>query len=506
MRMTQAVEEALKIIFGAVVCCDLTKDDINYKEIMNTYKICLPQFHSEFPINIFQDEYAILYSIISSKGVKYFTIEQFNEIIDRNKEIVAHSPYVDVKKYTEAANGQDATDDEIAKVIQETMRPLLEELAAKVVNEDEFLGSCQFFKQAYKEDHYRQVIQNASMIMTDTGFKHNKSYRVSVILKGVESAQEYYRNEMQKLDALGLEHGSRSIILDDDWYQAKLNEAKNIKDDSLLDFGITNIDNSIGKLMRSHMLGILGPPKGGKTKFTNYLVARALEKKLDVLVWPLEGTKEEWIAMQQAYIIHKDHNKPVDSKAIQRRQFGKNKELAGLADTALSALVTDKRRGRLVFQDGAAYVEDFLDVLEGVYKNTLPYDVIAIDSLVNILSRSGKGKSERISEAYMMLKNFISFKLPKRQIALLPAQLKQSSIDTLRARPDDDIDVTAGGESAETIRSPDEVIGLFSSRSERESKRIKLYHVASRHSELFAPFYATAHLESCFFKDLEGQQ
>ena len=57
------------------------------------------------------------------------------------------------------------------------------------------------------------------------------------------------------------------------------------------------------------------------------------------------------------------------------------------------------------------------------------------------------------------------------------------------------------GESAETIRTPDEVIGLFSSKEERAAGYMKIYSVASRHSGTFSDFNIRTSLKCCYFYD-----
>ena len=99
----------------------------------------------------------------------------------------------------------------------------------------------------------------------------------------------------------------------------------------------------------------------------------------------------------------------------------------------------------------------------------------------------------------MEMKNFLANKLKRPALGLMPAQLKQEVVDYLRRNPDETIDVTAGGESAETVRTPDEVIGLFSSKEERDNNIMKIYSVASRHNGSFQDFQSRCYLECCFF-------
>ena len=115
------------------------------------------------------------------------------------------------------------------------------------------------------------------------------------------------------------------------------------------------------------------------------------------------------------------------------------------------------------------------------------------------MSKRGKGKVERISEAYMQTKDFLANRLKRPALGIMPCQLKQDVVDFLRRNPEETIDVTAGGESAETVRTPDETIGLFSSKEERDLNMMKIYSVASRHNGSFKDFTAKCYLECCYF-------
>ena len=178
----------------------------------------------------------------------------------------------------------------------------------------------------------------------------------------------------------------------------------------------------------------------------------------------------------------------------------KDKNLKSTISAARQKMAIGEKMGRLSFIEGTAYIEDFLDVLQNHYDNDNPFDVIVIDPLINIMSKySGGSKTERVSEAYIRMKDFVANKLKVPALAVIPCQLKQSYVDFLRAHPEETIDVTAGGESSETIRTPDYSIGLFSTKEERNSNIMKFYDVASRHNGSFDDFTARCYLGSCFF-------
>ena len=499
------VEDSLKKIFGAILIGQVRKDNPKLMDIIQTAKECKGKFLATFPSNIFQDEYAIFYEIYSRFGMVVFNKDQMRSIIENNRGVVLSSPYVNLDRLSRIGdNNQQATDDEKLEAIQENMIDILEELSNMYVSTDEFDSSVKTFVSDFRNRYTLETAQNMTRIMSADGFDDRVWGHRTIHYQGPDQMAQYYSNRMKILNELNEDRMVRSVVINDDWLVKDLESDKTGDDQAILRVGLKEIDDVMGDLRRGNMLGVLGPPKGGKTRFTNYLVARALSQGLNVCVWPLEGTKEEWLSMQIAALMRMDSqfNSSVNSKDILQRKYlsSKDMKLATMVASAKTVLATGKKRGKLSFIEGVAYEEDFLQTLQEHWENENQFDVIVIDSLVNIVSRThGRSKSEIISRAYMSMKNYIANQMKRPALAIMPAQLKQDVVDFLRRNPDETIDVTAGGESAETIRTPDEVVGLFSSKDERNAGELKLYHVASRHSETFNDFLCRAEFGCCYF-------
>lgn len=500
MNYTLGIQESLKKIFAGVLVGAVDDNNPKFFDIIKTGKSNYSRFAANFPSNIFQDEYAIFYSIVVGKNVKVFSVEELKAIIDNNRDLVLDSPFVDLNSLTRLQNGNQLTDDDKIEAVKSNMIEIYTTLSNRYVSEEEFNSSCLIFIDWFKNQHMFETAQRMTMIMSDTGYEERKPGKRTVKYIGLSDCRKYYNERVAILNEISEENRVKTTKCDGEWYNRQ-QQLENAPDDkAIMTVGITKVDQMLGELRRTNMIGILGPPKGGKTRFTNFLVQRALSKGLNVCVWPLEGTSEEWIAMQTASYIARKHKIFLNSKDILQRKYETEQERT-LVRSAKFEMVTDKDYGTLSFIESAAYVEDFIQVLETHYENTNPYDVVVIDSLVNILSKSGKNKVDRISSAYMLLKSFISNGIKRPALAIVPAQLKQEVVDFLRAHPNETIDVTAGGESSETVRSPDEIIGLFSSKEERAAGFMKLYSVASRHSESFDDLQIRASLKCCHFYD-----
>lgn len=499
MRYTIGIQECIRKIYTAVVVGAMNKDNPNLMEKSKVYRVCLPRFLAQFSDNIFQDEYAFIYEMLKTMKVKFFTLTQLDEVVELNQDLILDSPYIDMSKWGMTIDNRPTTDSEKIEAFKESIKELTEQLSNDYVTEEEFNSSCEIFIKYYIEQATLETVQNMALILSDTGFLVKKTKKRSTLYKGVEDVNRYYNERQMVIRALSSNDRVKSELIDNEWLSEELKRDTSEDTDGILDFGLVEIDSEMGEMRRSNMITILGPPKGGKTRMTNYLVQRALEKGLNVCVWPLEGTKEEWIACQVSCMLRTENGISIDSKKVLERNY-ESDALRQYIVASKTRLATDYSRGKLSFIEGSAYVEDFIDILESHYDTVNPFDVIVIDQLVNIQTKTGKNKVDRISTAYMNLKDYITNKMSRSALALLPAQLKQDVVDYLRRNPEETIDVTAGGESAETIRSADEVIGLFSTKEERATNRMKIYSVASRHSSNFQDFTAKCELGSCYFE------
>lgn len=516
--ITLGVQQALDTIFSAILLGGIDRTKQENAELIKTKvltaKICRPRFIADFPFNIFCNGYAIFYEILITLQVNTFTEEQLQSIIENNRDLILDSPYINKANYSKTESGNIASDDDILSAITSDLIESLRQLSYNVVSEEEFNSACMIYIDWYKNAFAEFTALNMSAIMSDFGYEDRKPGKRVRKYQGLQDMMEYYNENIRIIKSLSDESRIHSFVLDSKWLENEMQEESKQDVNSMFSIGIREMDATIGELRRGNMLGILGPPKGGKTRFTNYLVQRALSLGYNVCVWPLEGTSDEWEAMQVAcFLAQSSYAKAkstggntmirISSKDILQKKYRNSPDIRKAVAAAKTVMSTSEQYGRLSFIEGTAYVEDMFDVLESHYENENQFDVLVIDQLVNVMSKKGKGKVERISEAYMETKNFLANRLKVPALGIMPAQLKQDVVDFLRRNPEETIDVTAGGESAETIRTPDESIGLFSSKEERDNNIMKIYSVASRHNGSFQDFQAKCYLECCFFLSQE---
>lgn len=498
------MDSCLEKIFAPVTIGGI---DINDKEKIkfkrDVFKQALPTFKGTFRSNIFEKEYAFLYELLTTLKMPIFDEVLLSTIIDNNSDKILLSPYVDLESILNEEGSKDnlLSDGEKINVFRHRFNDLTVKLSNMEVLLDEFKTACEVYVLNYREDIAFDLVQDMAGIMSPTG-KEFKERGKTKVYKGSADMQTYYNIKSKNLREYQEQDSVSHVVLNENWLTNELEQSSNRRDDKTITIGIAEIDDIMGYIRRSNMVGVLGPAKGGKTRFSAYLASRFLENGFNVTVWPLEGTVDEWISMITANMIRTRNGISVSSSDILQLNYD-----TGLGQVVIATktyLAMGENRGKLSFIKGVAYVEDFLSVIDSHYENENAFDCIIIDSMVHLTSRDRTLKPERISEGYEQLKNYLSNMMKVPAVAVLTSQLKQTVIDALRKNPEDTIDITAGGESAATIRSPDYVIGLFSSKQERNANIMRMYDVATRHNASFQDFNCHCELGCCYFESDPG--
>lgn len=489
----------LDTIFSAVLIGGLIADKVNNKQILleksKVYQQAKNHFKATFQDNVFVNEYDIFYQIITLSDNTKFSPDELKRILMENKAEILKSKhiytFIELKTKVKEANPSITDDEFFDMAVIPTIVERYIDLSKNVVDYNDYLTACDRYIQVYKERYMFETAENMSMIVQGGDGVYLNLNGSNRLLRTTEDCMNYYTDRVQIIRRFDEERNVSSFV-----YDAKyIKEAKRKSSgDAVLDYGVAELDSVKSKMRRGNMICIMGPPKGGKTTFTTYLAEKALSQGLNVAIWPLEGTPEEWIALLTASAIACGHISQQDTHEVSKTDilYGtyKSEEDEVRVNAAQYAMAeASVGRGRLSFLTGVAYVEDFEEELTSHYENVNRFDVIIMDSPINMQTRLRKGKSEFLSQGFMNLKNYVANKMKVPALCIVTAQYKQDVVDLIRRNPNAEIDVTAGGETAESIRTPDDVIGLFSNATERENRMMKVYDIASRSNGHFEPFY-----------------
>lgn len=480
-----------------------TDEEFLIKKLRNV-PFFIGKFKSTFPVQVFLNEYALFYEMVVKQNTTVFSIPSLRTIIENNWDVISDSPYIDLKRFKFGIQGGSTTRDEQIQALTEEVTDKFIELANVYVENIQFENACRNYIQWFRNEYMIDTTQALALVMTADGYAYKEPGKVTRIYKGEAGVNELFNKRNAVLKALDSERAIVHKVYGESEY-VKDTEKKVVE--GILDYGIDELDEIKGMMRRGNMVEILGPPKGGKTTFVTFEVARALAKGLNVVVWALEGTEDEWKSLLIALMVRMDPasgGRSIDKKDVINKTYQSEADKQ-FAESARATLACGQGRGRLSFIDGTAYIEDYLEELKYHYDNVNPFDIVVMDSPINIMSRrGGDNKVTRISECYMTLKNYISKQMKVPALCLCTAQIKQSVVDYIRSHPDEELDVTSGGESAETIRTPDEIIGIFGTKAERMAGRTKLHCVASRHNRDARAFYIHAEFGCGYFESNPG--
>lgn len=506
------IKQSIDTIFAGVLIGGIDRSNDENTSLLQSKltvrKYTEAKFLGTFQQNVFNNTYAVFYDILTKVKATVFTVDQIEAIIDNNRDIVLDTPFINKADFV-GGDRNIPNDDDIINAMISMLKTEYSRLSYKSVTEDEFDSACNMYIDWYKDTFMFYTCNNMTMIMSNTGLDVKLPGKRSRHYQGRDDAQEYYAINMSILDSLNGTGGSKVTSVDADWLRADLEKSKKQDEKSIFNTGLKEIDSVWGPLRRGNMLGVLGKTKGGKTRFCSFEVARALKRGLNVAVFIMEGTADEWTSAITASLIADKSYESVKRKGegsllrisssdILRNTFRDKRTLSSIISSAKMDLATNPKYGHLEILEGTRYVETFQDELKAQYKKS-PFDMVVIDSLVNIQSNTIKNKPEAISRAYLETKQTVEYGLPIPALAICTAQMKQTTIDELRRNPDADIEVTAGGESAETIRTPDYTLGLFSTKEELSADIMKMFSVAQRHTGAFENFAARGYMDCCYF-------
>jgi hypothetical protein len=525
MRYTQGIKDEIFNIFSGVLFGGVKEDNPKLQEIVKEGKINLSRFRAKFRSNVFQDEYAIFYSLLVDKGYSVFTSVMLLDALRTSRDLVLDSPYVDLNRIIgTGAPGVIPNNDEKFAIVTEIMMESFEALSNNYVSEDDFDTSVMMFEEFYKDTFMLEVTQNMTLIQTEGGYAEKLPGHRSKLWKGRLDAYEYFEEKRKWIESLEDEVYDDSLVLDEEWAKKAIEGDSEEKDEPVFKIPIEEINSVVGMIRRTEMIEFMGPPKGGKTRACVFVTCECIRSGLNVTVWPLEGSSGEWINCIIACLVRMEYNISISSSLVADiRKSRKEKDndeieiehgtdvskvkkggIRRLINNIIVKIGSEQSWGRLTFMSDIFYIEDCFERLTTHYKKYNPFDVIVVDSPILATSKkSGENRFDVASKAYKMLKLYVAKVMEKKSlnpaVAVVTGQYKQAEIDYLRKHPDEEPDVTAGAETAESIRTPDEIFGIFSNEAERKAGMIKFFHIATRHGAQFDSFYCAANYGCCYF-------
>lgn len=493
-------QQQLRIVFSGIfygaLDKNIEKDNAIYIWKEHRAKDFLKVFRSKVSEDIFFGIYSFLAQLLLkasdvSGAMKTATFD--SKLRQEMDYIVASGVLPEVEQIKQLAQsaGQPIDNVEIHELVRFQLSNTYRTLCETKIDDEEFQEALSGYIEEFKRTFISEVA-GVTAIITQEGGADVEYRGQTVHMSTPEEAMDYWSEKQSFI--LGLGHSSTvGGYVYDSKYLKKQRETTQGSDDLFL-LGIKEIDDVQKAVMRGHVLAILGPMKGGKTSFTQRLVAKLIAvDKLNVAIWTTDGQTIEWEAGIKASILSNGfwngYRMDINRGDIMHRTIPDDSD-ASRYITALETAMANNELGRLSFFTGVSYAENIRrDMLEH-YKLLNPYDIFVMDTPVNMTTRTrGKTRPEYLGEGIRTIATVVRDELPVKGCAILTGQLKQEVIDTLRAHPESDMDITAGADTSEIVKTPDRIYGIFTNKLEQANNMTKIHSVAARHDGNFDNFY-----------------
>lgn len=368
--------------------------------------------------------------------------------------------YVDMENYSDESGAKERG------YIEAVLDQYEEYSKGHIMNTSDFLASVEAYKSLYEQVELIKVLQTG-IEMATTGVGKGRSRKM-----GPVETMSYVKKKIADINGLMEDQEGKGFVQMTD----TLNPEKPTESEMICDFGaIPTLNEAYGGYRTGNFYQVMGPPKGGKSKWCASTCHRAMLNGYNVTVWAQEGGIEMWSAQMRA--IHCDyyHNKGKSAMDVIPNLPAQREILDGTMEPSIRVLEsascldlkTNQQYGKVEYIDRPFLLETFIDEIDTSVQSNHS-KIVIIDYMQLIDTQSGRmADHEVLKQAYKKLLNYCK----KKNVAILtPVQYKQEVVSAFASGGDGgDIDmrVSAGG-SAEVIRTPDMTIPMWASAHELE--------------------------------------
>lgn len=478
-------ESLLKTIFASVFTNDADVIKRNKVKILTM----ITDSH------LLRDEYYVFYTMLkSATNVVMFNERYITTFLKiRKGEFIKARDYISLNNY--AFGGLDTYTAFGASCLKK-----FAECWEKQVEDIEVDTALEMLKMQYVEISALDTLEEAAVILRDGKKVGHKE------LRGYESMRSHLSLKLSKLDTLNQMDGSKGFIV----YDGNEDETEEEPLKEIGKYGIAALDDKGIAVMEGDMISLLAPTKGGKSKFSVFLMHSMVTQGVSVVSWSIENGYKGWESMMRARHFNYKWNKEatnaqsitwIDSEQIRKGQLtGSTKELEA---ASWMDLKSNKNYGRMLAIDRPFELSTYLDILEEAV-DSIQAKFVCIDYLQLVDGDKGMTKAEAISKVYIKTLQF----LKRKKIAgIFPAQLKQDVVNELnKTKPENLMNVdlrTGAGESYEVYKTPDVNFCMFGNTSDIRDGNLKLLLLPSRNFAPIPPINLAAQFGTCSFVSVD---
>lgn len=445
--------------------------------------------------NVFKNEYYVYY-ILTRDFPKVVPNREFIRLfLQTNRASFQGSPYINLSEFY---NGDSDPYVEFANSVLD----LFDTLRKTTIDDQEYFRAVNMHKMNYINEKSIQLLEESAIILSEGVQRGSKR------LAGYEDMRKNLKIGLLELDNVLSKSDRRGFIT---YKNDNPDEESDGAVKLITTYGIEPLDRELGGISEGDMVSLLAPAKGGKTRFSTYILHNALVNHgVNVAMWSVENGWKGWEALIRARHFNWFYNSKITDAAQKRhitadmiRRGTLEGELYEMEQASWADLRFNSKYGEMINIDEDFDLDTLPEVLETAI-NDYGAKLICVDYLQLITGGNPRlSKTERIAEAYKLVLQV----LKKKKVAgIFPGQFKQTVVgDIKKADSEELINMElrdAGGESYEVIKTPDVNIALYGTVEDIRNGRMKLLSIPSRNAKPFEPIDLYADMGSCTFAPL----
>lgn len=442
----------------------------------------------------YKNEYQVFWRMMDDKPKLLFDKEYLRLFMTVHKGSLQKSPNIDLQQFT-------VGDQEPYDAFVDSCINLFDECCREEVDNGTYELAIEKFKLQYLNEETFSTLDNCAEIIADGKRVKGRD------LQGYDDMRHYMTDRFSALDKVKEGSTRKGAIV---YGVNDEEEDKQVQRKKIGSWGLPSMDKA-SPIMDGTMIGVLAPPKNGKSRFCYGEIENLIVQGVNCLVWSKENGVRGAEAIIRARNFNRNFNtnvtpekrKFVDDNAILNGTFDKP-EYKQLEEANWFEFRHREDYGRLVSIDEDLCIETFIDIID---EQVSKYDikVICVDYLQIMESTTNSlSHFEVVAQGYRKLLQYIK---NKNIAGFFPAQVKTGVIDVLGKTKDlGALDLRgAGAESSEVIRTPDINICLYGSPAGMKMGQMSLITLPSRCIPAIDPFDMQIDLGSASFFEVREE-
>lgn len=421
---------------------------------------------SRLGVNIFEDEYAILYqsALWCVKNDMPLTREVLQQLILNSREELVNSKKINISKDKQE-------DERFSDIVNYTMSEY-DAMSEEEYDYRNLKGEMNLFIQTWAEQQMQQLIYDLNLIQHEGLRVGNKLY------KGRDGVNQYYKRKYEMIDSLVNE---RKDYLADDIDTLTMTGVE-IKDkiyeeettsDYVSKFGIPSMDNELMGLTKGEIVVVQGGSGVGKTRFAIGTIGyQALMMGKNVLHISLEQKPTRVYPMYQArHIVQQIGTRArMSDSHIFKGTYDPADE--GIVQESFVDLAENPNYGKLKIVGRDLKSDNFEDYLNNIY-DEFPFDVVIIDYFGLIGVHSPQSRFAELAGFANTLKSACKYFKGQGFLAVVPNQLS-TDVEAKLLKGDDRESKLGGAGSQDLLRGSDITVTLSETQDMESNGTIKL--------------------------------